>query len=58
MFDEEQFISGDEMRRLLLNHKQFAEVYGEDAEPFLLESSSRWLAMRWAMTSLSVAVRN
>lgn len=34
-FGDPQFVSGEEMRRLLLDHRRFAEVYGE-GEPSLL----------------------
>jgi len=36
-FDDPQLLSGEEMRRLLVDHRRFVEVYGPDEQPLLFD---------------------
>lgn len=36
-FDDPRFMSGEDMRRLLTDHRRFAEVYGPERKPLLID---------------------
>jgi hypothetical protein len=38
-FESEALLSGEQMRRLLADHRRFAEVFGEDEPPLLIDNA-------------------
>ena len=41
-FSDPECLWGVQMRDLLLNHERFAEAWGKDTEPLLIENGGRW----------------
>ena len=46
-FDDPAYMSGEQMRQLLTDHRRFAEVYGDDTLPLLIDDPSGGVKVRF-----------